>query len=65
MTNFLLSLAASASPTASPSPSKLPTGYIPSNTLSPLEVGLVVLAIVLALLAGILGYRIIRGSRGL
>lgn len=51
-----------AAPTPTPSPS--PT-IIQAPPASPLEVVGAVMAIAFALAAGVLGYRIIRGGRGL
>ena len=49
-----------AAPTPSPTPS-----LVQAPPADPLQAAAAVLAILLALVAGILGYRIIRGGRGL
>jgi hypothetical protein len=49
---------------ATPRPTPTPT-ILRAPPASPIEVAGAVLAIALALAAGILGYRIIRGGRGL
>lgn len=51
-----------AAATPSPSPTRI---LVEPSPASPLEAVLAGLAILLALAAGILGYRIIRGGRGL
>jgi hypothetical protein len=64
MTSVAVSLvvwAATPSPSPVPSPTALPDG----NGFSTIEQALAVLSILLAVAAAIVGYRIIRGGRGL
>lgn len=56
----MLLLVAAASPSPSPSPS-----VIDLPSADPLQTAGAVIAIALALAAGILGYRILRGGQGL
>ncbi len=56
----LVHLLAASKPTPTPAPT-----IVQAPPASPLEVVGAILAILLAVAAGILGYRIIRGGRGL
>jgi hypothetical protein len=64
MTMLAVSLSVWAA-TPSPSPLPTPTSLPEGNGFSTIEQALAVLSILLAVAAAVVGYRIIRGGRGL